>query len=57
MIYLVMRSHLSPFERKTGMSEVLNESPAKTSESRTDGTADSNAGNANTVYEMMKQRT
>ena len=39
-----------PFERKTGMSEVLNESPAKTSESRTDGTADSNAGNANTVY-------
>lgn len=39
-----------PFERKTGMSEALNESPAKTSESRTDGTADSNAGNANTVY-------
>ena len=24
-----------PFERKTGMSEALNESPAKTSESRT----------------------
>lgn len=39
-----------PFERKTGMSEALNESPAKTSELRTDGTADSNAGNANTVY-------
>ena len=38
-----------PFERKTEMSEAMNESPAKTSESRTDGTADSNAGNANTV--------
>ena len=32
------------------MTEALNESPAKTSELRTDGTADSNAGNANTVY-------
>ena len=30
MIYLVMRSHLSlHFERKTGMSEALNESPDK----------------------------
>lgn len=39
-----------PFERKTGMSEALNESPAKTSELRTDSTADNKAGNADTVY-------
>ncbi len=39
-----------PFERKTEMSEMFNESSAKTSELKSDSPADNNAEKANTAY-------
>ena len=43
-------SIVNALRRQEAEGNSVDESPAKTSESRTDGTADSNAGNANTVY-------